>query len=114
MFDRRVAHHHRHRCDYLVQPAQVRSVFQGKGTHVADQGPGKTEGVGLARGHADQMGAELGKFGQHKTMKPLSQGGQQHHGGDAHSYPQSRQDAAQALTCHGLQGKSDGVVRMHG
>ena len=79
--------------------------------HIADDGRRTAAaGGGFARCDADQIGAELGEFGQHEAVQPFADGGQQNHGGDAHGDAQGGEKAAHPVGDDGADGQFDAVL----
>jgi hypothetical protein len=70
-------------------------------------------GLGLARMHANHIGAELGEFAQHIAMDALANRGQQDHRCDADGDAEQRQEAPQALGDDGADGEGEEVGDAH-
>ena len=69
--------------------------------------------LGAPRGDGDDVGAELGEFGDHETVQPLADGSEQDHRGDAHRDAERGEHRAQAMRPERGIGKSDEVGEEH-
>ena len=61
----------------------------------------------------DDVGAELGEFGQHKTVDAVADRGEQDHRGDADADAERGQKGAQAVGGERVQGEAEGVGEAH-
>jgi hypothetical protein len=83
--------------NHVGQALQRLGIVQRQRPRAARQAGQRAAGLCLARMHADDVGAELGEFGQHVAMDALADRGQQDHRGDADGDAEQGQEAAQAL-----------------
>ena len=108
-----VAGHHRIGCCHLRQSGEGLGIVHGEGTHRADGADLGAVGLGLARRNADQVGAELGEFGNDELLNPGADRGEQNDRSDADRNAGCRQGSAQALRAERAGGESQAVDEGH-
>ena len=111
--DFRVAHHAGIGVLRVARGLQRQRIVHRQQPRAADGADRGTARAGFAGRCGDDVGAELGELGQHKTMDAVADRGEQNHRGDAHRDARGGQEGAQPVRGQRVQGKAEGVGETH-
>ncbi|ALP39674.1 hypothetical protein WL1483_255 [Aeromonas schubertii] len=105
------AEHQGHQAKCRFAPGEKVHVLQSDAPQaVAGQGRQTAPGLLAAGKHHQQILAEAGKLRRHVAPRPLPQGREQQHRGDAQAHRRDQGQGAAAMAQQGGGGEGDGVV----
>ena len=108
-----IALDHGHRRLDPGQLAQGLGILERQQPFRADNSQRGAHGGDLARIDGDQIGAELGEFGEHKALQALAHGGEEDDGGNAHGDAQAGEKGMQPLGPDGGGDELDLIEDVH-
>jgi hypothetical protein len=98
----------------MGQAPQCLGILDAERAHRTDDAQRRpAPGARLARRNADQVGAELGEFGQDELVNTLADGGEQDHRGDAHRDAERGEEAAQPVRDDGAGSEGEEIADQH-
>ncbi len=97
----------------MGQTSETLGVVQAQGPHIGDHRPGNTGGGGFTGGDSDQIGAELTELGQHETVDPFPDGGEQNHRRHPHPNAENGEKTAEALVYDRAESQPGCILKVH-